>query len=349
MIRWNFIDAGQFSDYHVLWDHLNACGPHSPLLNAAFMQLALNHFGNGQEKLGIAYRDYGAVAMALFSANRFGTLIMFQPSQLPLGPLVASGEVSFTEVVKGLAESLPFQYAFGALTQIDPLLYGHPDTAEYGRIVPHIETGYINLPQTHTAYLNDRPKKKCAQVIKRINKAQADLGEAKLSVYSDVHEVAPLVEAYADMESAGWKAKAGSAVSRGGPQAKFYTAVLQHFAETGRLKIFTLHFGERLAAMQLAVNSEGCLYLLKSSYDETLKDYSPGVVLKHYLIEYLFRSREPFHRVEFYGRVIEPHRLWITGSRELFHLNLYRTPLLARLHDAMRGRTQPALASVNRY
>lgn len=340
LIRWKFVDAKQFDTYQAEWGKLNSAGPRTPLLDASLVRIALHHFGSGHEKLGVARRDRQIVAMALFCPKRFGALNMFQPSQLPLGPFVSRTDIPLSELTRALIASLPFRYVLSSLSQLDSLFFARPpQSARDARTLTHIQTGYIDLPATYAEYIESRPRKKRNQVAKRIEKAEADIGPVHLTVHGDAEEAAGLVGAFADMESAGWKAKAGSAITRGGDQEKFYTEVLQHFGRIGQLKIFQLHFGEKRAAMQLAVHAEGCLYLLKSSYDESLKDYSPGVALKQYLIEQLYNESTPFHRVEFYGRVIEPHRTWITGSREIFHANIYRAPVLARIHDAMRAKS----------
>lgn len=339
-VRWHYVEASQFERYYGIWNALNDSGPRSPLLDAALMQTALRHFAAGDEKLAMGTRGSEPVAMALFKPCRFGKMDLFQPSQLPLGPLVAAADISFGDLVDSLTSHLPLRCMLVSLTQLDPLYFNPAEADKDARILPHLETGYIEFPADPAEYRQSRSKKKTAQVDKRIEKAAAQFGPVRLDVCIEAGRVAALVGDFADMESAGWKGAAGSALRRGEEQESFYAEALDHFARRGEVRIFRLFFGERLAAMQIAVRRDRGLYLLKSSYDETLKDYSPGVALKKLMVDHLLDNEPRIRRVEFYGKLIEPHRTWVNGSREIFHANIYRAPLVARMHDMMRGRGQ---------
>jgi hypothetical protein len=340
-LRWRYVEASEFERYYGIWNALNDAGARSPLLDAAFMQIGLRYFGAGDEKIALCTRGNEPLAMALFKPCRFGKMDLFQPSQLPLGPLVAGAETSLADIVDSLTDDLPLRCMMISLTQLDPLHFNCADAMKGARILPHLETGFIDIPADAEAYRQSRPKKKVTQVDKRIEKAAAQFGSVHFELCGETRRVEELVGLFADMESAGWKGAAGSALRRGAEQERFYAAALEHFAGRGEMRIFCLFFGRRLAAMQIAVLRDRCLYLLKSSYDETLKDYSPGVALKKLMVEHLLDNEASVRRVEFYGKLIEPHRTWVTGSREIFHANIYRAPLVARMHDMMRGRGQP--------
>jgi hypothetical protein len=334
LIDWQFVHSDEFERFRAAWDSINADGPKTPLLDSAFINSALRHFGDRNQMLAIGEKGGRPVAMALFNRGHIAKIEMFQPSQLPIGPYVGA-TASLREVSESLVESLPFHCVLASFTQLDSLFFD-PIDQQHMRTVPHIQTGFIDLPPTSQEYLAGRPEGKYRKVTKRIGKAESLFGAVRVAVHTSREDIADEVQLFSDMETAGWKGVAGSALRRGGKQEKFYIEALKHFSERGEGRIFKLFFGERLVAMQLAVERGHTLYFLKSSYDEGLKHLSPGFALKKFTLKYLFETEKHIKRVEFYGKVIEAHRVWITGTRDIFHLNLYRSQFIARAHEHAR-------------
>jgi CelD/BcsL family acetyltransferase involved in cellulose biosynthesis len=337
LIRWNFVDARRFDEYQLEWERLNSDGPSTPLLDASLMRIALRYFGDGRENLAIARCGRQLVAMALFGPRHLGALNMFQPSQLPLGPLVCQAGISLAELCDSLSADLPLGSLLASLTEIDSDIFAPNVDAKHLRTFSHIRTGFIDLPDSMSSYLSGRTKKRVYEIERRLRKAANEVGTVGFEVYKNEADVPIFLDRFADMESAGWKGKGGTAIARGNVQQKFYIDAMQSFCSGGKARMYELRFGERTAAMQLAVESDGTLYFLKTTYDEQLREYGPGVSMKQFIFEQLF-SDSDCRRVEFYGRISESQRMWITGSREIFHANVYRAPVLARIHDAMRAK-----------
>jgi hypothetical protein len=59
-------------------------------------------------------------------------------------------------------------------------------------------------------------------------------------------------------------------------------------------------------------------------------------LLNHHVFRTLFE--EKLHRIEFYGALMDWHTNWTDEIRTMYHLNCYRWPLLASIHDVVRGR-----------
>jgi hypothetical protein len=94
--------------------------------------------------------------------------------------------------------------------------------------------------------------------------------------------------------------------------------------------------------MDLCIEGNGSLIGLKTTYDETLSDNtSPAFLMRHEIVRQLFSDNQ-INKYEFYGRVVEWHTKWSDEVRTMYHINEYRWPALALLHEIIR---RPAATS----
>ena len=115
--------------------------------------------------------------------------------------------------------------------------------------------------------------------IDRLERKIAGLGEV---VYLDNAdgEVPGAVEQCLEMEAAGWKGEMGTAMTSRPESTRFYRGLVELARERGWLRVCALLVAERLVAFQLCLDYGGRRFLLKPSYDEDLRRYSPGKVLQ---------------------------------------------------------------------
>jgi hypothetical protein len=92
--------------------------------------------------------------------------------------------------------------------------------------------------------------------------------------------------------------------------------------------------------MQLCIEHEGTLAFLKTTYDERLRACSPGVLMKAEIFRDLFADGG-VRRIEFYGSIKQWQLKWIDGMRTQYHVNAYRSALLASAHR-VTGRLRAA-------
>jgi hypothetical protein len=85
--------------------------------------------------------------------------------------------------------------------------------------------------------------------------------------------------------------------------------------------------------MDLCIQERDCIVILKTSYDESVPSgFSPALLMREEACRALFGDGS-LARIEFYGKVMEWHTRWTDEVRTLYHLNHYRWPLLARVHQ----------------
>ena len=84
------------------------------------------------------------------------------------------------------------------------------------------------------------------------------------------------------------------------------------------------------------------MVILKTTYDESYKNLSPAFLMRQDQFRRLFEDNEnainqnAISRIEFYGKVMEWHTRWTENVRTLYHLTVYRWPLLRSLHDRLK-------------
>jgi len=155
------------------------------------------------------------------------------------------------------------------------------------------------------------------------------------------------VEDYGRLESSGWKAGKGTAVSADNAQGRYYRAMLEALASRNAgsrisSSIYRYYFNEQLVAMDLCVEDAGSIVVLKTSYDESVpSNWSPTLLMREEATRALFDAGR-FARIEFYGRVMDWHLRWTDEVRTMYHVNYYRWPGLRRLHSMLESRHRPA-------
>lgn len=331
-MSWTVVQASGLAAYLPRWHALHAECDGSPLLAADFLAAALEALGSGDELLAW-YEEAGLTrVMTVVVPSRCGRWNTFQPPQAPVGFWLQRDSCSPERFIPGLLRSLPGTAMVLGITQCDPMLLPRPDDSARARTLDYIDTARISLAPGFEAYWNARGKNLRSNLKKQRKRLQQEGCATHLQVSRAPLEMAGAVADYGMLETNGWKAAAGSAVSVDGRQGRFYQTMLEAFARRGAARVYRYWIGERLAAMDLCIEGGGCVVVLKTAYDESLGGtLSPALLMREEACRDLFGDGR-FERIEFYGRVMEWHLRWTDEVRTMYHLNSYRWPGLARLH-----------------
>lgn len=336
--HWTMVPATLFPAHAQRWDALNDSSARSPFLVSTFIQTLLAHFGQPDVRLALCQRHGRVVAMALLRPGGRYAWTCFQPSQLIVAPLVHEQGLPVAALALDLLAALPPTALSLAFTQLDPDISPRP--TEQARIgtLDYIETCVIDLPPGDFASFEARlSKNTLANLRKRAAKASRECGEVALDVFSTVAEVEPFLRDYARIESAGWKAAAGTAIREGDPQYAFYRDVLVHSAAAQRARMFRLRFGDQVAALEAVLITHETALLLKTTHDETLRQYGPGQRLFYEILRWLSAHLPSVQRVETYGPINEKQRTFATAIKRMYHLNAYRYRIVATAHRMRIG------------
>ncbi len=132
--------------------------------------------------------------------------------------------------------------------------------------------------------------------------------------------LAPLLRDAFLVESAGWKGSQGSALATDPHVGAFYTQFAQTACELGTLRIGMLRIGGQPAAMQIAIEQDGCFWLFKMGFDESFARFSPGTLL---MVESLRSARQRgCNRYELAGKSEAWNQIWAPRFHEAVTLSL---------------------------
>lgn len=92
-------------------------------------------------------------------------------------------------------------------------------------------------------------------------------------------EIAPLLEDFLALESAGWKGRAGTALLSRPADAAFARKAVTALAAKGQATIYALQLDGQPLSMQIVLRNGDTAFTWKTAYDERFRDYSPGMLL----------------------------------------------------------------------
>ncbi len=191
-----------------------------------------------------------------------------------------------------------------------------------GRLVTHPYTGHPWLELDDTwlepeSHLNAGRRSDLRRALRNASKQ----GEVQCEITTPTPEtLAPLLLDAFRVESAGWKGSEGSALATDPQVGAFYTHFAQAACQLGTLRIGMLRIGGQPAAMQLAIEQDGCFWLLKMGFDESFARFSPGTLL---MLESLRSARQRgCNRYELTGKSEAWNQIWAPQLHQAISLNL---------------------------
>lgn len=355
-MTWTLLPATELSRHAAAWDTLESASTNTPFLRSAFLAPLLAEFGSGRERLALRHGAKGLEAGTIVRPAGRGMWETWQPSQLPLGPVIgpvigpvtgpAAGphDIEPTALLKSLLPALPgLALGLGA-TQLDPRLHPRPAESRELRTLDYIHTSFIEIEGSFETFWEQRGKNLRQNTKKQRNKLAADGIVPTLECITDPAQVAGALAEYGRLESAGWKAEGGTAIHPDNAQGRFYRAMLEAFCAAGQGRIYRCRFGEQVVAMDLCIDNGPLVVILKTAYDEQWKAVSPSTLMRQDQFA-AWWAEGRYRRIEFYGKTLEWHTRWTDTGRVLYHANAYRWPWLRTLHEQWQRRQQGAQAA----
>src|SRR5260370_39161034 len=123
--------------------------------------------------------------------------------------------------------------------------------------------------------------------LRRARRNAEKIGPVSCEILSPTaKELDPLLHDVFPVEAAGWRGRRGTALASDPIRGGFYRRYAAAACHAGILRLCFLRVGARIAAVQLAVESEERFWLLKVGYDEVFARCSPGVLLLRETVRY---------------------------------------------------------------
>jgi len=334
-MSWELTKACEFAKHVPEWDQLNNDTYQSPILESRFVAPLITNFGDGSEWVCF-YKDNGkAVAMGIIKKNSLGNWSTFQPSQAPIGLWLCDPQYDRAKLLEALTSKIPGFCAIFSLQQQDCQHTSRTDNESRIRTLDYIQTAKIHTDIGYEAYNKSRSKNLRKNLRKQHNKlAEKSLG-ASLQVIRRGDQVRQSIREYGELESDGWKSETNTAIHTDNAQGKYYTQVLENFCGSGDAIIYKYLIGGQLAAMDLCVCNQNSIVILKTTYNESLGEYSPALLMHNEVFRDIFENTA-FQTIEFYGKVMDWHKKWSDDFRDIYHLNFYTLSVLKTIHSRRR-------------
>ncbi len=339
--RWTVRSASALSEeaWQREWNALNAAHGSVPVLECPFIIAGLESFGDGSQRLMVATRDERVVAMAVMTPTSRLHWSTFQPSQLPLGALVVAPGENLEVLGADLLRSVPGAMV-ASFTQLDPRFIARGVDSKVARHDDYIDTAWVDIEGDFDSYWAARGKNLRQNLRKQRNRLAADDTAFEMRTWRHKPDVLAALERYGAIESSGWKAAGGTAIHTDNAQGQFYRAMFTQAAERGEALVHEYLIGGSTVAVNLCIGCARTLVILKTTYDQSLKQLSPAFLLHEDQLREFFASNT-YTRVEYYGRVMEWHTRWTDQRRTLFHTTVFRWPWVKGLAQWRRRTAQP--------
>ena len=339
---WTLSDAKlNFPKYHHAWDDLNASACRQGLLDSMFVQALLDHLADSQVLLAQDLSS-SAAAMLLLVRGGAGRWQTFAPSQQPLGNALFADPSRAEAQIASLLHRLPGWPWVLSLMHQDPANGGAPRPHQpkgQTEAMDSLVTGRVTRAASFEAYWAQRPAELRDGLARRRRRLTQQGVAERLSLLRDPGDVEAALRHHSRLESQGWKAAAGTAVSLDSAQGRFYAQVFQAFCARGEAVMAQLHFNDEVVASQLCLKRGKVCISLKIAFDESRRRDAPGYLLQAQLIRQMHQDAE-LDSIEFFGpATLGWTHKWTQDLRSLHHLNVYRHPALrqaAQWHRALR-------------
>ena len=242
-------------------------------------------------------------------------------------PLVARGlERAFWRALLAWADAAPGVSLFLHLTQFplsgplhDALREVLAEQARPHALVHREERALLQSRDAPEDYFAAALSGKKRKELRRQTTRLAELGQLTVERRDDAVDVPAWASHFLDLERAGWKGEAGSALACAPETEALFRHALAGAAERGRLERLSLNLDGRPIAMLASFLTPPVAFSYKTAFDERFARFSPGVLLQrenlamlgrkgiestdscasadHPMIDHIWRERRPVGRL----------------------------------------------------
>lgn len=205
-----------------------------------------------------------------------------------------------------------------------------------------LRSPYLQLPGSYELLLSSISRNLRSQVGRKLRGLER-LGTVRLREVRGGLELADALKSLFELEGSGWKTREATAILSDPALHTLYQEFAPRAAECGWLRLYLLEVDGQPIAGDFGCSFAGVGYLLKTGFDESFKQYSPGLVLRSEVLR--ASIAEGLHGYDFLGGPDGYKLRWTTDIRPRIRLRAYRgVSTMAEWLYWSRGR--PALKSV---
>jgi CelD/BcsL family acetyltransferase involved in cellulose biosynthesis len=303
------------------WERLARARDPTPFARHAWFMCWWKAYGAGRGLCVCAVWREG-VLVGVLPLTRVGGRLSGPHVNVPFFRPVASDRSALAALAQAAADAARDELVVPSLPADDPAVGELMDAAR-GRVVlrepvhvsPIVDTGgdfdeFRELSRSRWGYPLERLRRK----IRREHNARFLLVDRP----EDFHET---LRRGFEVESSGWKAKAGTGILSTRENELFWRSVAEAFDRTGETRLSRITLDGRVSAFDLSLLVNRRLYLLRTGYDERFGKLRPGLVLRLSVIERCFELRLAAH--ELLGDRTAWKAMFATGERSHVRVRAY--------------------------
>ncbi len=204
-----------------------------------------------------------------------------------------------------------------------------------------IESPYLPIKTDWENYYKNLSKNLRNSVRRGIKEIQR-CGTLKTLDYSTPDSVEAGIEIIYEISERSWQAQEGTDISSG-KDGRFYATFAKAAADRGWLNLKILFLGDHPIAFEYNICLGGTVYELKSGYDLTYRQFSPGKILMRYNVEYFISNQ--FSGIDFMGAADEYKLQWTKLVCPYSNLWMYAQKKKSTVHYFIRAKIVSQLRS----
>ncbi len=323
-MNWTLAPCSEFANHAQAWSQLNRSTMNLAFFEPEFVAPLIEHFFDSDEQFVFAYDGEELVFAGFFKPKGKGQWMTAMPSQCPLGLMLHKGDRVEESWIKQLCDTLPGPVLMLDLLQVDSKFSVFVPEERFEK-QPYITTGNRPIPDDFDEYfksLGKNMRQNYNKVINRAERAEDKLSTQKVSTPEEVDQA---IIKYGEIESQGWKAEEGTAISPDNTQGRFYRQALTELAKAGKACCWYYLINDEIVAVDLCIQQDDCLIILKTTYNEDFNKQSPALMLKIEMLKHYSENieSEQIRNIEFYGKAMEWHKRLDSTLREIEHVTYY--------------------------
>ncbi|WJG10468.1 GNAT family N-acetyltransferase [Aliiglaciecola sp. LCG003] len=327
-MNWLVFPCSEFPAHQSAWAKLNRDTMNLAFFEPEFVGGLIEHFFSGDEQFVLATHNDKLVMAGFFKPLGKGRWATAMPSQCPLGLFLHRDKDVGEEHMSQLCSALPGKVLMLDMLQMDSKFSQFSPPSAFEKM-PYITTGNRPIPDDFDVFFKSLGKNMRQNYNKVINRAARADDILSFQKVSKPEQVKQAILKYGEIESSGWKNDQGTAISPDNTQGKFYQQALSELAEKGKACCWYYLINQQIVAVDLCIQQDDCLIILKTTYNEEFNKQSPALMLKIEMIKYYSEhiASEKIRNIEFYGKAMEWHKRLDSTLREIEHVTYYPNAL----------------------
>jgi CelD/BcsL family acetyltransferase involved in cellulose biosynthesis len=141
------------------------------------------------------------------------------------------------------------------------------------------ERAFLDVPRDPAQLLQGISRKKMGE-IRRRQRRLAERGGLEWRETAGAEVTSEQIETFLALENAGWKGESGSSLLALPQRERFFREMAESFRQRGELLLTELLLEGRVISSQFCFLQRRTGYIFKSAYDETYREFGPGILNK---------------------------------------------------------------------